>query len=147
MNLNDERYTILCWLTILLKNRTFEMTTPLAVEVKDYLIKNFSVNYEKYDVIVGYRADDSYFAFAQDFINGTISFRQLSQAMFLEKLGQQFVLKSKKAFNKIKYIESEIVDHAEWYIRKEARDEKVRSEYFNLKNNKRLKKISTLCKY
>lgn len=34
---------------------------------KEYLLDNFKVNYKDFDVIVGYRADDSYFAFAQDF--------------------------------------------------------------------------------
>ena len=43
---------------------------------------------------IGYRADDSYFSFASDFINGAISYRQLCNAMCLGKLGQQFVLKS-----------------------------------------------------
>ena len=53
--------------------------------------------------MIGYRADDSYFSFAQDFINGTISYRQLNRAMHLGKLGQQFVLKSKKAFERIAF--------------------------------------------
>lgn len=76
---------------------------------KEYLLDNFKVNYKDFDVIVGYRADDSYFAFAQDFLNGTISYQQLSKAMQLGKLGFQYVLKSKKAFDSIKYLGSEEV--------------------------------------
>ena len=38
-----------------------------------------------FDVIVVYRADDSYFSFAQDFIMGTISLEKLSRAIRLGK--------------------------------------------------------------
>ena len=33
---------------------------------------------KNYDVIIGYRADDSYFAFAQDFLNNAISLNTLN---------------------------------------------------------------------
>ena len=91
---------------------------------------NFSINYKDYDCIIGYRADDSYFACAQDFINGTISYRQLNNAMHLGKLGQQFVLKSKKAFDRIAFIEAEAVQSAEWFSKN--RDNAARAEYFNI---------------
>lgn len=102
LNLNAEQFCILHWLTILLQNREFDTPSGLAYEAKAYLLENFKVDYSAYDAIIGYRADDSYFSFAQDFINGTISYRQLNNAMHLGKLGQQFVLKSRKAFSLIK---------------------------------------------
>ena len=83
LNLNSSEYSILHWIAILLENRTFDVTTALAREAKDYLLEAFPVPYKEYDVIIGYRADDSYFAFAQDFINGAISVRQLGNAMRL----------------------------------------------------------------
>jgi hypothetical protein len=55
-----------------------------------------------YDLITGYRADDSYFDFAEAFLNNAITVRQLSRAMQLGKLGEQIVIKSKYAFSKIK---------------------------------------------
>lgn len=72
-------------------------------------------NYESFDAIIGYRADDSNFSFAQYFINGTISYEQLNNAVHLGKLGQQFVLKSQEAFNRIKFLSYEIAKSAEWY--------------------------------
>ena len=101
LNLNMRDYTMLHWLTILLENREFDASTPLAAEAKEYLLQNFHLDYEKADIIIGYRADDSYFSFAADFINGAISYRQLSNAMRLGKLGQQFVLKSRRAFERL----------------------------------------------
>ena len=137
LNLNDEKYCILHWLTILLENRTFDMPSALALEAQEYLIKNFSVDYEKYDAIIGYRADDSYFSFAQDFINGAISYRQLNRAMHLGKLGQQFVIKSKKAFERIQYLGYELAKSSEWYAKKMLRDRTARREYFDVERNKR----------
>lgn len=137
LNLNEEQYCILHWLAILLQNREFDILSSLALEAKEYLIKNFSINYENYDAIIGYRADDSYFSFAQDFINGTISYRQLNQAMHLGKLGQQFVLKSRKAFEGIRYVGYEDAKSDEWYSKKMLRDRMARREYFDVERNKR----------
>ena len=139
LNLNDEQYTILHWLAILLENRHFDSPSSLSHEAKEYILNNFSVDYKSYDVIIGYRADDSYFSFAQDFLNGTISYRQLNNAMHLGNLGQQFVLKSKKAFDLISFIGYENASFNEWYSRKENRDKAARRDYFNTEKNKRLR--------
>ena len=136
LDLNDPAYNILHWLTILLENREFDVPSGLAREAKEYLKKTFSIDYSSYDVIIGYRADDSYFSFAQDFINGTISYRQLKAAMYLGKLGQQFVLKSKKAFEQIQFVGYETADSDEWYAKKELRDKTARREYFDMDRSK-----------
>lgn len=138
-DLNSPEYTILHWLTVLLENRVFDITNVLAQEAKEYLLKNFSLPYKEYDIITGYRADDSYFSFAQDFINGTISVRQLGNALKLGNLGTQFVLKSQKAFESILFKGYEIAESKEWYAKKELRDKTARREYFDVKKNKRQK--------
>lgn len=137
LDLNDLQYCILHWLTILLENREFDVPSGLALEAKEYLLTNFAIDYQKYDAIIGYRADDSYFSFAQDFINGTISYRQLNNAMHLGKLGQQFVLKSKEAFDRIRFTGSEIAESDTWYAKKMLRDKTARREYFSVERNRR----------
>jgi len=137
LDLNNREYCILHWLAVLLENREFDIPSVLAAEAKEYILKHFTIDYKSYDVIVGYRADDSYFSFAQDFINGTISYRQLNNAMHLGKLGQQFVLKSKKAFDKVQFIGYEIAESNEWFAKKESRDKSARREYFDVERNKR----------
>lgn len=67
----------------------------------------------------------------------TISYRQLSNAMHLGKLGQQFVLKSKTAFEHIRFIGSEIAESSEWYAKKMLRDRTARREYFSVERNRR----------
>ena len=139
LNLNDDQYCILHWLAILLQHREFDIPSVLALEAKEYILDKFSIDYERYDAIIGYRADNSYFSFAQDFINGTISFRQLNHAMYLGKLGQQFVLKSEKAFSQIKFCGYEIAAADEWYQKKMLRDKSARREYFDVERNRRQK--------
>lgn len=134
--LDLQNYSMLHWLTILLENRTFELSTPLAQAAKNYLLENFSVSYESTDIIIGYRADDSYFSFAQDFITGAISYRQLQNAMKLGRLGLQFVLKSKKAFDRLEYQGYEAATRNQWLSRKLRRDVTARNEYRYLAKNK-----------
>lgn len=137
LDLNAPQYCILHWLAVLLENREFDVPSALALEAKEYILKHFSVDYKDYDAIIGYRADDSYFSFAQDFINGTISYRQLNNAMHLGKLGQQFVLKSKKAFDRIQFVGFEVAEHEKWFARQQSRDQKARRQYFDVERFKR----------
>ncbi len=123
------RYPVMTWLAILLANRTFEVGTPLAREAKEYILKEFLIDYSSYDCITGYRADDSYFSFAQDFISGVISYEQLGEAMRLGRLGDQFVLKSEEAFKRIIFTGSEKVSKQIWLPKKEKRDSDARSAY------------------
>ena len=137
LDLNDDKYCILHWLAILLSNREFDTPAGLALEAKEFLKKNFMLDYKEYDIIKGYRADDSYFSFAQDFINGTISYRQLNNAMYLGKLGIQYVLKSREAFNRIVFDGYEEAEYKEWYAKKMKRDKSARREYFDVERNRR----------
>ena len=137
LDLNDDKYCILHWLAILLSNREFDTPAGLALEAKEFLKKNFMLDYKEYDIIKGYRSDDSYFSFAQDFINGTISYRQLNNAMYLGKLGIQYVLKSKEAFNRIVFDGYEEAEYKEWYAKKMKRDKSARREYFDVERNRR----------
>ncbi len=137
LDLNSPEYCILHWLSLLLCHREFDVPSALAYEAREYLIDHFSIDTKKYDVIVGYRADDSYFSFAQDFINGTISYRQLTNAMYLGNLGEQFVLKSRTAFERLQFTGAEKVLSTDWYTRKIQRDKQARRAYFDVERNKR----------
>lgn len=129
LNLNKPEYNILNWLAILAKYRTYWQNGSIAEEAKKYLQQHFFIDPSGYDVIIGYRADDSYFSFAQDFISGTISLSKLSEAMKLDKLGEQIVLKSKKSFNSIKYTGFEPASATIYYEKKATRDREARKAY------------------
>lgn len=137
LRLGSDSYCMLHWLAVLLENREFDAVGPLAIEAKAYLLANFLPPYRDADVIVGYRADDSYFSFAQDFINGAISYRHLRQAMHLGKLGQQVALKSKRSFERLRFIEVLPASSSEWFARKQARDQTARRAYRELTQQRR----------
>lgn len=139
LNLTNENFTSLNWIELLLRNRTFDLITPIAKESAKYLHEQFYTDISDVDVIIGYRADDSYFTYAQDFLNNSISCGQLSDALRLGNLGLQYVLKSEKAFNQIKYISSQKAKSEEWYPRKQMRDKKARREYYNMDIRKYIK--------
>lgn len=125
-------YTMLHWLSLLVQNREFQITTPIMKSAENYLKENFYLPVDDFDLISGYRADDSYFSFARAFLSNQISYKQLCHAMKLGKLGEQIVLKSKKAFDSIQFAEYEVADFHEYYPRKKVRDEKARSDYQKL---------------
>lgn len=137
--LNSEKYNILNWLAILTKNRTYWENSTISEVAKKYLAENFMIDTTEYDVIIGYRADDSYFSFARDFVSGTISYRQLSEAMKLGNLGEQIVLISDKAFENITFISNSPADAQIYYKRKKDRDQKARKKYRETKGMESLK--------
>ena len=55
LDLNAPGYTMLHWLTILLENREFDTSAPLAAEAKEYLMNTFHLDYKSADIIIGYR--------------------------------------------------------------------------------------------
>lgn len=129
LDLNDGSYHILNWLAILLENRVFQIRSDVASQGLEYIMSNFMPDYRKYDVIKGYRADDSYFAFANAFLNNTLSLSKLEKAMVLGKLGEQIVMISDKAFHNIKYMNFLSVEKEIYYPKKMARDLAAREEF------------------
>lgn len=129
--LNKEGYNILNWIAILLDNRIFQKRTPISRQASDYILSVFLPDISGYDVIWGYRADDSYFSYAKDFLNNAISVNQLSKAMKLGELGEQIVLMSPKAFEKIKFVGYEIADGSVYNSRRMERENRARRAYLD----------------
>ena len=129
LNLNAPEFNILNWLVILTKYRTYWQSGSVASEAKDYLQRHFFIDPTPYDVIIGYRADDSYFSFAQDFVSGAIPLSKLSDAMHLGRLGEQIVFKSRESFSHIRFTGAEPADADIWYERKVSRDRDARRAY------------------
>ncbi len=137
LNLLDGNYSVLNWIAILLKYRTFTLDNEISIAAKDYIIKNFLIDISNYDVVIGYRADDSYFSYAQSFLNNSISIKQLSKALMLGNLGNQFVLISKEAFNRIVYIQANQINKVNSYPKYISRDTNARETYIKHIKNKR----------
>ena len=129
INLFDGNYTVLNWIGLLLKNRLFTLQDEIAIDARNYVVENFALDLSGYDVVIGYRADDSFFSYAESFVSNTLPLRSLNQALYLGKLGMQTVLISEKAFSQIEFINSESVDKEEYYTKFNDRDRNARSTY------------------
>ena len=121
---------VLYWVSLLMHNRELSsnLRSNYPREIK-YLEEKYLLNVSEYDVVIGYRADDSYFSFAQDFLNGTISYSQLNEAMRLGKLGQQYVIKSQRAFERLTFTGVESAPRDQWFAKKRMRDSEARETY------------------
>lgn len=132
LNLNSPDFTILNWIAVLVEHRLFSIKTPVARRAKRYLVENFSVNVNAFDVITGYRADDSYFDYAESFLNNGITVEQLARAMRLGKLGEQIVLKSRFAFSKLHYEGFEVADRETYFCLRKARNDEANRIYMEM---------------
>ena len=129
LNLLDGKHNVLNWIALLLKNRTFTLQDEIAVDARNYIIEQYSVDLTEYDVVVGYRADDSYFSYAQSFVANALPLRSLSRALKLGKLGAQTVLVSERAFAQIKFVGAEPISKDVYYPMFVARDTTARTTY------------------
>lgn len=135
MQLTKGDFNILNWLAVLLKNRRFDITSPVGNSARDFILSRFLPDTDNADVIIGYRADDSYFSFAEDFVNNVISLRDLEKAMQLGTLGEQIVLISERSFKQIEFIEHETADYRKYYFKRAQRDKQAREAYASQKKN------------
>ena len=117
------------WISILVENRYFDLKSDVAKAGKDFILKNNSLEYAKYDIIIGYRADDSYFMYASDFLNNSLSISSLEKALKLGNLGTQIVIKSEKAFSKLKFIGYEKADNNIYFPLRQKRNIEAKNKY------------------
>ena len=135
MNLLDlcsKDYHILNWLALLMDNRTVRITSPVEKRGSEYIISNYLPDIGRSDIIIGYRADDSYFSFSRAFLSNSITIQQLAHAMKYGDLGLQVMLRSKKAFRALQFVESYPVDGKLYYPKRMGRDAEARSAFQKL---------------
>jgi len=129
LDLNDPRYNILQWLHILVMNRPVRLESPIQEEGMAWIKEHFVVDISPYDVVRGYRADDSYFGFVRSFLENGISLGQLKRAMHLGNLGEQVVVRSRAAFEGLRFLGAEAVSWQEYHLRRIRRDEAARTQF------------------
>ena len=132
LNLEEPPYHVLNWLAILLKNREFDPKHTLAREGKEYILQEFLPQTQNFDIIIGYRADDSYFGIASSFLSGGLSLQQLQYALRLGLLGKQVFLQSEKAFDALVFLTAEAVDKSTYLPLRNQRDAHARDAFRNM---------------
>ncbi len=140
---NKNEYSVLNWIAILLHHRN------ISLDIKEryrrrlaFLETNYYIDVSKYDLIIGYRADDAYFKFPMLFVQNELSIEKLEEIYNLGNLGVQIVLISELSFSRLKYIESISVDsrYHDMYLKRkndaDNRFEEIRIEEINNDNRK-----------
>ena len=129
IDLESADFNVLNWMALLLANRVFALDQPLAIQSRDLFVQRFGVDLSKADIVKGYRADDSYFSFAQAFLNNAIPVRLLEEALRLGKLGTQVVIVSPKALSQTRFLTAYPVDAGVYHNQFVDRDKQARSAY------------------
>ena len=101
INLCSSQYNPLHWLGLLFNYREFDLSSDTAYRASEYINKYYSVDHQACDCIIGYRADNRCFMFAQDFLNAKLSYLSFRSALTGDDSNRQFVLKSNRAFDRI----------------------------------------------
>lgn len=116
LDLTDKtKYSVLNWVAILLHFRSLEPSFIKSFKARLlFLEERYYIDVTQYDLVIGYRADDAYFRFPLDFIRGNLTLAQLEYSFNLGQLGVQYVIKSQKGINHLKYIKT--IDSERKYI-------------------------------
>ena len=117
---------VLYWVTLLMHNRELSLQTMRNYprELK-YLEDKYLINVKEYDVVIGYRADDSYFHFPLAFLRSEITLESLNEIFKAGELGKQYVLISEKAIKSLKFVDYTSVSQTykeDYYKRKDNAD-------------------------
>lgn len=80
LDLNAPQYCILHWLAVLLRYRQVSLASPTLKAGAAWLLEHYAIDLEPFDIVRGYRADDSYFSFARAFLRNEITLEQLTRA-------------------------------------------------------------------
>lgn len=137
LDLLDGTHNTLEWVALLLKYRQFDLRLPTAALARSVLVERFCPDLSSVDVVVGYRADDSYFSFARAFVENALPLAALEEALVLGELGEQTVLVSGKAFGNLTFDGYETVSAKQHYPSFLNRDNKARADYLSLTERQR----------
>jgi hypothetical protein len=125
INLCSSQYNPLHWLSLLFSYREFDLSSDTAYRAREYINKYFSVDHQACDCIIGYRADNRCFMFAQDFLDAKLSYMSFRNAVTGDDSNRQFVLKSNRAFDRIIFTGYEPVLNEEYFPVRRSREIKA----------------------
>lgn len=102
LDLND--HGILAWISEVVSNRGINQEA--AGIVGERLVRHYKIDTKSFDIIKGYRADDSYTQVIEAFLLNQLNIYEVERLFYKGSLGNQIFLKSEKAFRNIRWVES-----------------------------------------
>lgn len=121
--LNFQEKGVLAWLAELMKHRDAADSKRYHMLANKFIDK-YGIDTDEYDVIMGWRANASYFYIAKEFVRDNIDLDILEELLSLGGLGIQYCIKSELAYSKLHEVEDElqVVDYAEFNEKYNKRD-------------------------
>jgi hypothetical protein len=99
--LNLDENNTFAWVSVLMTHRRGKRIRGAALERCNKMIERYGIDVSEYDLIRGFRANDSYFQFTADFVTDTITLETLMKSIVAGNLGKQVCVKSEKAYRKL----------------------------------------------
>ena len=100
---NKSKYSVLNWMAILMHFRVLDSSFVRNNQLTlDWLWKYY-IDVDDYDVIIGFRADDSYFRFPLRFVSNDLSFDDLEDVFLSGHLGVQYAFMSQRSIDMLKF--------------------------------------------
>ena len=131
LNMDNEPFEY--WITTLIKYRGGRYSNVVKDRMNKF-ISMYPFEITDYDVVMGWRANDSYFSFIRDFFGVGLSLENLKTAMKFGELGTQYCLLTKNAYNQIEFIKSDEIDNKRYFELRELRDREARASYNAIMN-------------
>ena len=121
------------WIAVLAANRRGSFDSVIKTRMIKFINK-FGLDISPYDVIEGWRADDAFFSYIDDFFSYGLSLEKLKEALSFGDLGNQICLKSHKAFDSIEFITHYSAPASRFLKAAQNRDLSAKRQYWNLEN-------------
>jgi hypothetical protein len=119
------------WLSVLAMNRRGDYEQALQQRI-DLFVAKYGVDISNYDIIEGWRADDAFFSYVEDFFTMFLSLENLKEALKFGDLGNQVCLKSRKAFDVIKFVAFHPAPASRFFQSAKNRDATAKYKYYNM---------------
>ena len=100
---NKSKYSVLNWMAILMHFRELDTSFIKKNQLTLNWLEKYYINVDEYDVIIGFRADDSYFRFPLRFISNDLSFEDLEEVFLSGYLGVQYAFMSERSIKLLSF--------------------------------------------
>lgn len=110
--INLDKYGILTWIAEIISNRGVrgEQSEILGEKIAD----KYKIDISQADIVIGYRADDSYMDIVEAFLQNQIDIDEVEKMFYKGKLGLQYFIQSPKAFELLQFKGYEIVNETQY---------------------------------
>lgn len=132
-----DEFGILAWIAEVIAHRG--VNDEEVEYVGQALVEKYKIDTNEYDVIIGYRADDSYTQVIESFLKNQLNIDEVERFFYKGNLGKQFFIKSRAAFGKLQFVGAKQVLGQERYYHFDLEARREVSQFLN--NRRRMIQI------